>query len=298
MTVTPRVVVVHRRSELDELVNRHGTRGQAEFFLRTRGRTLAEAQGRHDKQSAALRLVRSAIPADWRRGDAEREDLHRFGFEPGDVVVVVGQDGLVANTAKYVDAQSVIGIDPEPGRNPGVLVTHLAKTTQALLLATVAGTAEVQQRAMVRATLDDGQQIDALNEIYVGHPTHQSARYRLAVPGGGEPERQSSSGLITASGTGATGWAASIARERATVLALPGIRDQALAWFVREAWPSPATGTALTCGRLDPGESLRMVVESDSLVVFGDGLEADRVTATWGQNVVIALSPRSLQLVA
>jgi hypothetical protein len=298
MTPIPRVVVVHRRSELDELVNRHGTRGQVEFFLRTRGRTLADAQGRHDAQSDALRLVRAAIPADWRRGDAERDDLHRFGFEPGDLVVVVGQDGLVANTAKYLEAQPVVGIDPEPGRNPGVLVTHLANTAQPLLLAAAAGTAAVQQRAMVRATLDDGQQLDALNEIYLGHQSHQSARYRIAIPGGGESERQSSSGLITTSGTGATGWAASIARERATQLALPGIEDETLAWFVREAWPSPSTGTSLTGGHLALGEALRVGVESDALVVFGDGLEADRLTATWGQTVVIALSPKHLHLVS
>ena len=279
------------------LLERHGTRGQAEFFLRTRGRSLAEAQARHDTQSDALRQVRAAIPVDWRRGDAERGDLHRFGFEPDDLVVVVGQDGLVANTAKYLDAQPVIGIDPEPGRNPGVLVTHRPNTTEAVLLASVAGTAPAQHRAMVRATLDDGQQLDALNEIYLGHPSHQSARYRIAVPGAGEPERQSSSGLITTSGTGATGWAASISRERVTPLSLPGLTDQALAWFVREAWPSPATGTSLTCGLLNPGDSLRIVVESDALVVFGDGLETDRVTATWGQNVTIGLSARSLQLI-
>lgn len=210
---------------------------------------------------------------------------------------VVGQDGLVANTAKYLDAQPVIGIDPEPGRNPGVLVTHRPNTTEALLLASAGGKAAVQHRAMVRATLDDGQQLDALNEIYIGHPSHQSARYQIAVPGVGEPERQSSSGLIATSGTGATGWAASISRERVTPLSLPGVTDQALAWFVRETWPSPATGTSLTCGLLNPGDSLRIVVESDALVVFGDGLETDRVTATWGQNVTIGLSARSLRLI-
>lgn len=36
---TPRIVIVHRRTELQELLDRHSTRGQAEFFLRTRGRS-------------------------------------------------------------------------------------------------------------------------------------------------------------------------------------------------------------------------------------------------------------------
>ena len=36
---TPRVVLVTRRTEYDELIARHGTRGQADFFLRSRGNT-------------------------------------------------------------------------------------------------------------------------------------------------------------------------------------------------------------------------------------------------------------------
>src|SRR4051794_30859027 len=134
MALAPRVVVVHRRTELDGLVERHGTRGQAEFFLRTRGRTLADVQVHHDAQSSALATVRSAIPGDWRRGDVEREDLYRFGFEPGDVVVVVGQDGLVANVAKYLTSQPVVGVDPERGRNAGVLVTHAADEAGAVVM--------------------------------------------------------------------------------------------------------------------------------------------------------------------
>jgi len=301
MTLAPRVVVVHRRTELDGLLDQHGTRGQAEFFLRSRGRDLAAAQTRHDAQDEALREVRAAVPAAWRHGDVEREDLPRFGFEPLDVVVVVGQDGLVANVAKYVDGQTVLGVDPEPGRNPGVLVRHPARAVAGLLVAVVQGAAPVSRRAMARADLDDGQWLDALNEIFVGHASHQSARYRLRTGGaaGGRDrgERQSSSGLIVATGTGATGWAASIRRERAVGPALPGPDDPALAWFVREAWPSPTTGTDLTAGTLARDDRLHLVVESDALVVFGDGLEADRLTATWGQTVTLGRSPRVLGLV-
>ncbi len=296
MALAPRVVVIHRRSELEELVDRHGTRGQAEFFLRTRGRTLEDAQVHHDALAEALSQVRGAVPADWRRGDVERGDLYRFGFEPEDVCVVVGQDGLVANAAKYLDAQPVIGVDPEPGRNPGVLVPHRARQVARLLPLVVRGAAPLESRAMVRATLDDGTAVDALNEVFVGHHSHQSARYRLVVPEGG-PERQSSSGLIVATGTGATGWAASIHRERHAEAGLPAAAARGLAWFVREAWPSPATGTQLTAGLLGDGQRLDLVVESDALVVFGDGLEADRLTATWGQTVTVALSERSLRLV-
>ena len=76
---------------------------------------------------------------------------------------------------------------------------------------------------MAAARLDDGQELLALNEVFVGHASHQSARYTLAL--GERAERQSSSGLIVATGTGATGWAASIHRERHSGLALPAPED-------------------------------------------------------------------------
>lgn len=124
MTLPPRAVLVHRRTELDELVERHATRGQAAFFLATRGRSIDDAEQRDRAIKAAIGAVSAAIPADWRRGAVERADLPRWSFDPGDIVVVVGQDGLVANVARYLDGQLVIGINPEPRRNPGVTRTE------------------------------------------------------------------------------------------------------------------------------------------------------------------------------
>jgi hypothetical protein len=296
MTSAPRVVVVHRRTELDELVARHGTRGQAAFFLGTRGRSLGEAEERDEAMQKTLATVAAAIPVDLRRGEVERGDLHRFLFAPDDVVVVVGQDGLVANTAKYLDGQPVIGIDPEPDRNPGVLVPHAPEAFAGILHAVTTGAARYDARTMVTAALDDGQTLLALNEVFVGHPSHQSARYRLRPPGG--EERQSSSGLIVSTGTGATGWCRSIQLQSHSSLSLPEPGERRLVWFVREAWPSPGTGTGLVEGELTAGDALRVVAESDGLVVFGDGIESDRLTLAWGQEVEVRVAERTLLLVA
>ena len=296
----PRLVIVHRRTELQELLDRHATRGQAEFFLRTRGRTLQDVQERHDGLSAALATVRAAVPAEWRHAEVERADLSRFLLTPEDIIAVVGQDGLVANAAKYLNGQPVIGIDPEPGANPGVLVRHTPGVAAKLLQeAGRAGPAErlrCRELATVTARLDDGQELSGLNEIFIGHASHQSARYQLTTPDG-SAERHSSSGLIVSTGTGATGWCASIALERGG-RALPAPTDPRLAWFVREAWPSPITGTSLTEGVLAAGETLRVTVASDRLVVFGDGMEDDRLTASWGQEITVQLGQRPLRLVA
>lgn len=292
MSLAPRAVVISRRTELEELVARHGTRQQAAFFLRSRGRTLEEVEVRHASQQDALDTVAGAVPLEWRRGRVERGDLARFVFGAEDVIVAVGQDGLVANVAKYLDGQPVIGVNTDPERNPGVLVTHSAGEVAGLLR----GEVTAEARTMVRAVTDDGQILLALNEIYVGHRSHQSARYRLEPPAGGT-ERQSSSGILVGTGTGSTGWCRSVWLERHSGLELPRPEQPLLCWFVREAWPSPATGTSLTEGTLAAGEGLVIVAESD-LVLFGDGIEGDAIALSWGQAVTVSVADRPLRLVA
>lgn len=295
-TLAPRIVVVHRASEYDELRARHGTRAAAGFFLSQRGLDLDAVEARHETLRAALGVVSAAVPADWRRGRVVRDDLSRFLFAPEDIVIAVGQDGLVANVAKYLTGQPVIGVDPEPGRNPGVLARHRPEAVAGALAAAAAGKAAVERRTMVEALLDDGQRLLGLNEIFLGHASHQSARYLVTTPAG-RRERQSSSGVVVGTGTGATGWCASIAAERADSPALPAPSEPALCWFVREAWPSPATGTTYTAGLLTAGQRLEITGESERLVVFADGMESDHLTLTWGQRLTIGTAAEHLHLV-
>jgi hypothetical protein len=297
VTLAPRALLVHRRTEFAELIQRHGTRGQAAFFLETRGRRIEDVAARHEAVQAAIAAVTSAIPADWRRGIVERADLPRFSFAPEDLIIAVGQDGLVANIAKYLDGQIVIGINPEPAINPGLLVPHPPQAT-ASLLATASGphaNHHTETRVMVEAISDDGQHLTALNEIYVGQHSHQTARYTLTVPAGHD-ERQASSGIIVATGTGATGWCRSAWLERKSTLALPAPAEQRLTWFVREAWPSPVTGTTLTEGDLTAGQTLRITAESDQLVLFGDGIETDHTQLAWGQVASVRIASQTLRL--
>ena len=215
-------------------------------------------------------------------------------FRPEDIVVVVGQDGLVANLAKYLRTQPVIGIDPLPGTNAGVLVPHPPTAIGQLLHRVSTGTARTLQRTMVQARSDDGQVLTALNEIYVGQRTHQSARYTLNVDG--RTERQSSSGIIVGTGTGSTGWCLSLQQAQAPDLQLPTPAERHLAWFVREPWPSPSTDATLTNGTTN-GTPLNVHIESDTLVAFGDGIEDDRLTLSWGQHLTIGVADRQLTTV-
>jgi len=330
MSLVPRVVVVHRRTEREQIVRERGTWGQAKFQAKAASLSLSAVEERHAATDRALQAVSSAVPGTWRRGAVEREDLDRFLFEPEDIVVVVGQDGLAANVAKYLSGQPVIGIDPNPGTGLGVLTRHRPDRCAELIAEAAEGRAEIEERTMVAATVSStGQQagqapqasqqqsyasdagyeapslpdqhdslltLHALNEVYLGSPTHQSARYVLTLPDG-RSEQQSSSGLLVGTGTGATGWLRSAAHERRSALTLPAPTDRRLGWFVREAWPSPTTGADLTEGLIDPPQALRVLVQSEALVVFGDGIEADRLTLTWGQTVTITPAPQTLRLV-
>jgi hypothetical protein len=292
MSLQPRCVLVERPTEYRDLLARHGTREQARFFLAQRGRAIDDVEERHLRYEEIRARVIGAIPPTWRTATVQRDDLDRFLFAADDVIVVLGQDGLVANVAKYLGDQPVIGLNPDPERFPGVLVNQRPEAMGDLCADVAAGRASVQERTMVRVALDDGQELRALNEIFLGHRTHQSARYELTV--GDAHEHQSSSGLIVASGTGATGWAASI--NRRVGLDLPGPAAGELAWFVREAWESPTTGATLTAGLLDTGDALVITGERES-VVFGDGIEDDRLTVDWGQRVTISAASQRLRLI-
>lgn len=157
----------------------------------------------------------AAVPLQWRHCRVERADLDRFLFAPEDVVVVAGQDGLVADAAKYLSGQPVVGIDTDPGRNPGVLVRHRPADAAALMRAAVAPGGRADDLTMVEAVADDTQRLLALNEIYLGPPGHQTARYRLGLDAADSPaEPQASSGVLVGTGTGATGWLRSLWQER------------------------------------------------------------------------------------
>jgi len=294
--MVPRCVLVERPTEYQELLARHGTRDQAGFFLAQRGARIQDLDGRHEQHRRCHQQVLAAVPPDWRRASIQREDLDRFLFEPDDVIVVLGQDGLVANVAKYLTEQPVIGLNPLPGIYPGVLVPHPPDAAGDLMRDLQRGRTHTQERTMVAARLDDGQTLTALNEIFVGHVSHQSARYTITLAGA--TERQSSSGVIVATGTGATGWAASIHFERHSALELPRPEDTRLAFFVREAWPSPATGTTITEGVLDREETVTITSElGEGAVLFGDGIEGDRIHVDWGQAINVGVADRTLHLV-
>lgn len=291
---TPRVVFVTRETDYELLIARHATRDQARFFLETRGQRIEDLEARQAQFGETLRRARASVSGDWRQTLVKRADFDRFLFAPEDIVVAVGQDGLVANVAKYLDGQPVLGVNPAPDRYDGVLVRLKVDALAKSLTATLHDDIASELRTMVEATTDSGERLLALNEIFVGHRSHQSARYTIATDEA--EESQSSSGLIVTSGTGATGWARSIMEATSTLFALDP-QERAIAYFVREPFPSVATGTALRAGKLSDSALSVTSRMNDGGTIFADGMEQDFLRFDWGQRITLKASDRRLRLV-
>ncbi len=298
----PRVVMVRRETAYEALLREHGTFRMAEFRLAQRGERLDTVRERHDAVLEAAQTVLGRVPTTWRKTWVLRRDLDRFRFDPEDLIIAVGLDGLVPNVAKYLRGQPVIGVNPTEWEQQMMHfraddVPHLYASYRA---SSPAGGLDSESRTMVQVDLDDGRSLVALNEVFCGHTSHQSAKYDIAFAQ--TDEYQSSSGIIVSTGTGATGWASSIARATQVPLEdLPCPVDPAVYFLVREAWVSNFTGGTLLRGRVEGGASARALRVTSKMehggVLFGDGIESDALTFAWGQTASFAPSRRSLTLV-
>ncbi|MES0824834.1 hypothetical protein [Ruegeria sp. SCP11] len=295
-SLSPRVVVVHRASEYQTLIEQHGTRGQASFFLSSRDQSIEKVEAVHSALQEGITRTKSAVPSDWSIAQVERADLDRFLFTDNDIVVAVGQDGLVANLAKYITSQPVIGVTPGSEMSEGVLTTRRPDEVSNLLDLVSSGLATLEPRTMVEARLGNGDGLVALNELFIGHRSHQSARY--IIFDGDAEEYQSSSGVIVSTGTGATGWAKSIMTATHQHHQLNPTERKAV-YFSREPWPSQVSGCSLSSGLVQSSDELLLTSRiNEGGVIFADGVEQDFLQFDWGQQVRIGIAARTLNLLS
>src|SRR5258708_15224110 len=137
----------------------------------------------------------------------ERSLVPTVQFQKEDVVVTVGQDGLVANTAKDAGTQPIVAINPEPTRFDGVLLPFLPAQARMAVSRVLENKAETREVTLASVTLSDGQQLLTFNDLFLGARSHVSAMYRISC--GDRSEVQSSSGVLVSTGAGSTGWVSS-----------------------------------------------------------------------------------------
>src|SRR5215510_11636601 len=117
-----RFILVSRKTRLQELTERFNTWPQARFYLEHNHVDAVDYLREHDVYTQQLREAEHILKAQGRFQLLERSFLPDYRFSPDDIVVVVGQDGLVANTLKYLQGQPVIGVNPDPQRWEGRLL--------------------------------------------------------------------------------------------------------------------------------------------------------------------------------
>src|SRR5258707_14205926 len=98
----------------------------------------------------------------------DRSFLPNFAFGPEDIVVVLGQDGLVANTIKYLDGQPVVGVNPDPARWDGKLLPFKVGDLPKVIPEVFAHRRPTKSVTMAKATLNNGQTMHAVNDLFIG----------------------------------------------------------------------------------------------------------------------------------
>ena len=87
----------------------------------------------------------------------------------------LGQDGLVANTLKYLDGQHVIGLNPDPKRWDGVPLPFGVADLAGIVAEEIRGRRPVKSVTMAKATLNTGTELYAVNDLFIGPRSHISA---------------------------------------------------------------------------------------------------------------------------
>jgi NAD kinase len=311
MAAPDKLVVVTRKSALEDLIERFNTRDQARFYIEHMGSRFDDYQAAHDAYQQARLALRQALPRGLRAQWIDRSFLPTFTFGGSDVVVILGQDGLVVNTAKYLDGQLVVALNPDPARIDGVLLPFSYLDAFRGIALALSGQKVWREVTMARATLNDGQSIVAVNDLFIGQKTHTSARYRIRF--GDREEDQSSSGIIVSTGAGSTGWHRSILTGAAGIVQayldeakVRDVRDRyrfdwearCLKFSVREPFMSKTSGAEIVYGTIDPESPLEIVSQMpQNGVIFSDGVEEDRIEFNSGAIATIGLAERTLHLV-
>jgi NAD kinase len=265
-------------------------------------------EGEHRKQNEALEKIQKVVSRYLKTTVIERSYVPNYIFSENDLVIVVGQDGLVANTAKYVTNIPIIGINPDASRYDGILLKFTPANFEQAVLKVLTGSYSFKSVTMAEAKLNDGQRLLAFNDLFIGPSSHSSARYKITFKN--YTENHSSSGIIVSTGAGSTGWLSSLFNMAGGILKAfyntqPTVAQKRFEWdlpqlifIVREPFLSKHSTVELAAGMIETNNEL--IIESlmpDSGVIFSDGIQADFLKFNSGTIATIRISPEMAKIV-
>ncbi|MFH2045411.1 MAG: sugar kinase [Pseudomonadota bacterium] len=304
-----KIILIIRKTRLDDLIARFNTEAQARFYIEHLGADFSDYKLENTIYKSAVHKATNELSRLGRLQTLDRSFVPNFIFGKQDIVVVLGQDGLVANILKYLDQQPVIGVNPDPDRWEGVLLPFTISDLSHLVPEVFRKSCPIRQITMAKADLNTGQTIYGVNDLFIGPKTHTSARYSIQIKQ--KKEDHSSSGIIVSTGLGSSGWLRSILAGATGISSAATGRpievkqkskftwdSEYLYYSVREPWPSKTSSAELTFGKITPKSPLILVSAiSENGIIFSDGIEADFIEFNSGTLATISVAEKKGNLV-
>ncbi len=298
-------IIVKNKTRLESLIERFNTKAQAKFYIERLGGHFEDYEHEHEIFQNSLSILQNQLSKTIKNKVVERKYLPSFIFSEKNIIIVVGQDGLVANTAKYSKGCPIIAVNPDKERYDGVLLPFDTSNFTEAVESTLAEKNESKIVRFAEAKLNDGQRLLAFNDLFIGASSHVSARYKISY--GKNLEEHSSSGIIISTQAGSTGWLSSIFNmaygvtgmfENNLKLKRPKLKDYELLFAVREPFQSVKTQTGITAGLIRKQQTLKV----ESLmpmngIIFSDGIEKDFLKFNSGAIATIGVAPETANLV-
>ena len=306
-----KIVIITKKTQLEGLIEKFNTKAQAKFYINQMGGDFTYYEESDREYHQSLTWLKKVIPSKYKTQVVDHDFLPNFLFNRDDLVIVIGPDGLVVNTAKYLDNQYIFAVNPDPLRIDGVLLPFRVEDLRSQLNTMEEGDFKHIKITMAQAKLNDGQSIYGVNDLFIGHRSHMSARYNIEF--NGESEDQSSSGIIVSTGCGSTGWFKSVVTGAVGITKqfrtdynqpLPMENEYRFNWdarylyfSVREPWISKTTSANIIFDQIWEYQNLK--IESnmpDGGVIFSDGIENDFLNFNSGRIAEIGVADKTANL--
>ena len=298
-------IIVKNKTRLETLIERFNTKAQAKFYIEHAGGNFEEYEIEHENFDRSLSIVQRKLSHVIKNKIVERAYVPSFLFSDQHVVVVIGQDGLVANTAKYVNGIPIVAVNPDIARYDGFLLPFNPDNFISGVEQVIQNNYHSRTASFAEARLNDGQRLLAFNDLFIGASSHVSSRYKISF--NNKTEEHSSSGIIVSTQAGSTGWLSSVFNmtfgmyrfiEKNDVKKMVKLKNSQLMFVVREAFQSRKTQTSLTTGII--AGPFKLVLESFmpmSGVIFSDGIESDFLNFNSRSIATISIAEEKANLV-
>lgn len=299
-------IVIKNKTRLETLIERFNTKAQAKFYIESLGGDFYDYEKEHVIFHDSLSTIQRNLSAVIKNKIVERSFLQSFIFNDKQIIVVVGQDGLVANVAKYAKGLPIIAVNPDEERFDGILLPFNSHNFMHAVTNVITNNYHSKSAMLAEANLNDGQRLLAFNDLFIGAASHISARYLLTY--NNKTEEHSSSGIIISTRSGSTGWLSSIFNMNFGVNKFieksskskkhVKFNDDRLLFVVREPFVSKRTQAETVMGIIS--QQTRLTIKSlmpTNGVIFSDGIESDFLKFNSGAIATIGIAQEKANLV-